>query len=393
MPNRFGYSIALASAFACCAAVHAEPSEKSVALQPSIQSNADLEKYLASVAPGASPFDRLSAPARARFLTAFREGRPSTSELVAELTREEAVAVLELFGYESFLPDRLRLKHYAIGASESPAVTQYFEELRQAADIGNPKQASSRVYAQRFAPSQTEAALKALSDGDLALHFRAANAVTQEDPASNAKRDLQLDLAELERRGVAAPGWIDQAFKTLIAARDFEAARAFRSHHKDAGLAPAPIVQENVAGGGPTVLALQPDGSLIHQSAGIDRGAHIVVISGCHFSKDAARDIESDPELKAAFAMHSSWVAPAQEDVTDPDLIRWNRDHPDAAMTTAYRQTEWSGFDVWAIPTFYFLKDGKIEAKVVGRRGNRGAIVEGMRKIGIEPGSTTGGAH
>jgi hypothetical protein len=135
MCKRPGYSIAHALSFACCAAVATEPSEKSVALQPSIRSNADLEKYLASVVPGASPFDRLSAPAKTRFLTAFREGRPSTSELVAELTREESVAVLKLFGYESFLPDRLRSNHYAIGASESPAVTRYFEELLQATDV------------------------------------------------------------------------------------------------------------------------------------------------------------------------------------------------------------------------------------------------------------------
>jgi hypothetical protein len=305
---------------------------------------------------------------------------------VAELTREESVAVLKLFGYESFLPDRLRLKHYAIGASESPAVTRYFEEFRQATEAGDSKQASSRVYAQRFAPSQTEAALKALSDGDLALHFRAADEVTQDDPASNAKHDLQVDLAELERRGVAAPGWIDQAFKTLIAARDFEAARAFRSQHREAGLAPVPMVRENVEGSGdPTVLALQPDGSLVHQSAGIGGGSHIVVIAGCHFSRDAARDIESDPELKGTYAQYSSWVAPAQEDVTDPHLLQWNRDHPDAAMTTAYRQTEWPGFDIWAIPTFYFLKDGKIEAKVVGWQGHRGAVLEGMKKVGLEP--------
>jgi hypothetical protein len=54
-------------------------------------------------------------------------------------------------------------------------------------------------------------------------------------------------------------------------------------------------------------------------------------------------------------------------------------------MTTAYRQTEWPGFDIWAIPTFYFLKDGKIEAKVVGWQGHRGAVLEAMKKIGLEP--------
>jgi hypothetical protein len=394
MANRLRYSIVLSLTLACCAAVHAEDGEGSVALQPPIQSNADLEKYLASVAPGVSPFDRLSAPARSRFLASFREGRPSTSELVAELTRDEAVAVLKLFGYESFVPDHLRSKHYSIGASETPPVTRDFEDLVQASETGASEQEASRVYAQRFAPSQTEPALRSLSDGDLALHFRAAEVVTEDDPASNAKHDLLLDLAELERRGVAAPGWVDQTFKTLIAARDFEAARAFGTAHRDAGLPPVPVVRDSVAGGGdPTVLALQSDGSLIHQSAGIGQGPRIVVIAGCHFSKDAARDIESDPELRGAFARYSFWVAPAQEDLTDPDLLRWNRDHPEAAITTAYRQTEWPGFDVWAIPTFYFLKDGKVEAKVVGWQGNRGAVVEGMTRIGLEFDSKSRSGH
>jgi hypothetical protein len=394
MANRLRYSIVLSLTLACCAAVHAAEGEGSVAPQPPIQSNADLEKYLASVASGVSPFDRLSAPARSRFLTSFREGRPSTSELVAELTRDEAVAVLKLFGYESFVPDHLRSKHYSIGASEMPPVTGDFEELVQASETGASEQKASRIYAQRFAPSQTEPALRSLSDGDLALHFRAAEVVTQDDLASNARHDLLIDLAELERRGVAAPGWVDQTFKALIAARDFEAARAFRTGHRDAGLMPVPVVRDNVAGDGdPTVLVLQSDGSLIHQSAGIGRGSRIVVIAGCHFSKDAARANESDPQLKGAFAKYSSWIAPAQEDLTDPELLQWNRDHPDAAITTAYRQAEWPGFDVWAIPTFYFLKDGKVEAKVVGWQGNRSAVVEGMRKIGLDLGLDTRSEH
>ena len=198
MANRLRYSIVLSLTLACCAAVHAGEGEGSVAPQPPIQSNADLEKYLASVASGVSPFDRLSAPARSRFLASFREGRPSTSELVAELTRDEAVAILKLFGYESFVPDHLRSKHYAIGVSETPTVTRDFEELVQASETGVSEQKASRVYAQRFAPSQTEPALGSLSDGDLALHFRAAEVLTQNDPASNAKRDLLIDLAELD---------------------------------------------------------------------------------------------------------------------------------------------------------------------------------------------------
>jgi hypothetical protein len=370
----------------CCIAGHAEDPSPDVAAQPRIQTASELENYLATTPAGESPLDRLSAPAKSRFLTSFVAGHPSTADLTAELTREEAIAVLALFGYEAFVPPHLRATHLSIGATETAAATSPFAEFDRALFGADPRAAAHAIYSSRFEGQQTASELKSLSDGDVALHFRAANSLEQLDPEAQGEQHLLLDLAELERRGVVAPGWIEDTFRILIANRDFEGARVFRSRHEDVNLLPVPEVREEITNEkGPTVLAVSADGSLIHRTVDINHGPRIVVVAGCHFSKDAAREIESNPELRDVFSRHSFWVTPAQGDPADPELPQWNREHPGAEMSTAYRQSEWRGFDTWQIPTFYFLQDGHIVAKVIGWQNQEDAVRTGLKTIGLMP--------
>jgi len=133
------------------------------------------------------------------------------------------------------------------------------------------------------------------------------------------------------------------------------------------------------------VLAQRDDGTLVRRTVTLDPHAQVVVIAGCHFSKDAAEAIETDPVLRPLFSRNTAWITPAGENPADPDLARWNRDHPLAALRTAYRESEWPAIDTWNMPTFYFLRDGRVVAKVVGWQGRRDAVLAGYRALGLAP--------
>jgi hypothetical protein len=355
------------------------------AAQAPIANAADLDAYLARTPPGASPLDKLSPPARQRVVASFRAGRYSMSDILAELTAAEAADVLALFGLESYVPKPLRPTHRSIGASETPAMTASFAKLTTVYEKHAAPDKVVAIYRHDFEPLQTETKLRALSDGDVALMFRAADTMAGSDESFGA-HDLLLDLAELDRRGAAAPAWVVDVYDDLIAQRDFTGARAFRAEHADAALREIPPVRDEMSGLGPTVLTPTGDGGgLIRRSLALDPKAQVVVVAGCHFSKDAALGIESDPTLREAFSQHSVWITPAREDITDPDWAKWNRDHPIAAMNAVERESDWPGIDTWSMPTFYFFRDGHVVSKVIGWETNRDKIVEGFRKAGIQP--------
>lgn len=349
-----------------------------------IGTNADLDRYLAHVAPGESPLDAFSPAAKRRFLASFRQSRPSTADIAAELTAEEGRAVLALFGLEAFVPAEMRVKHLAIGASETPEASARFDALDRIADTPEARAAIVDEYHRAFAPLQTESTLRRASDGDVALAFRAAQLAAEADPDADL-HDLTLDLAELERRGVAAPAWIAETYAMLLVRRDVAAARAFREQHPDAGLSPAPGIRDESNGKRPTVLALGHDGALIRRTVALDAHAQVVVVAGCHFSKDAAEAIETDAVLRPLFSRNTVWITPAGENPADPELARWNLEHPLAAMSTVYRASEWPVIDTWNMPTFYFLRDGRVAAKIVGWQGHRDAVLAGYREIGLAP--------
>ena len=381
MPMSCARAVALLLAGACAIAHAGEPT---AAVAHPIGSDADLDHYLAHVASGESPLDRLSPPAKRRFLAAFREGRPSTADLAAELTRDEARAVLALFGLEAFVPARMRAAHLAIGASETPDASARFDAIEKAAFAPEARAAVSAEYRRAFAPSQTRSTLRRFSDGDVALWFRAAQHRVEVDPDADL-HDLTLDLAELERRGVAAPAWIAGTYQMFLVRRDIADARTFRANHPDAGLPAPPQIRDESNGKGPTVLAQRDDGTLVRRTVTLDPHAQVVVIAGCHFSKDAAEAIETDPVLRPLFSRNTAWITPAGENPADPDLARWNRDHPLAALRTAYRESEWPAIDTWNMPTFYFLRDSRVVAKVVGWQGRRDAVLAGYRALGLAP--------
>ena len=90
----------------------------------------------------------------------------------------------------------------------------------------------------------------------------------------------------------------------------------------------------------------------------------IVVVASCHFSRDAARAIRADAQLRSLFAGNAIWLASQNEQL---DAVSdWNREFPDQPIHIAWRDSEWSMLDSWAMPTFYLFRHGQLVKKFSG---------------------------
>lgn len=203
--------------------------------------------------------------------------------------------------------------------------------------------------------------------------------------------DMTMDFAELERRGDATDAEAADMFEMLIAARDVDAAKDFATRHPKVLQEPLPDFHEasHLTEKAPTEWIVSNDRrELLRQTVDLDQPAEILVIGHpmCHFSQDAARDIQSDPVLHDMLRTHGKWLSPPDGKLNFTVFQQWNHEHPDQTMSIAYRMSEWPLVDYWGTPTFYFLREGKVVDKVTGwpKEGNREALIAGARKIGLQ---------
>lgn len=230
--------------------------------------------------------------------------------------------------------------------------------------------------------------LRRLDAADLELVFRAANA-----SAFHAQRDRDVDMlawafAELEARKAAGEKHVRDVAGALVAARRFDEARELAGRYASlTGLEALPRVHGGNQTDGPSVLAVMDDGSLTRESLDLGTAAQILVVAHplCHFSRNAVAAIEGDPALRGIFLGHSRWLAPVDRKLHVDVLRNWNTTHPIARHSIAYRRQEWPGVDSWNTPTFYFLRDGKVVARVDGwpHEGHRQELLEAAAAIGL----------
>lgn len=224
-----------------------------------------------------------------------------------------------------------------------------------------------REYQGAFGTLDDPILLRSERDGDLKLHWDAV-----ETTAFYSSDDATIDAArrvydELERRGLADRKATGRMFDFLLKGRRFGAARDFAARHSAAGLAPVPDFIES-ATSLPSAWRFDADGGTARR-IGIDlHPLQIVVVAGCHFSADAARDIAGDPVLGPAFVRHARWLSlPPGNEKLDA-LAEWNREFPQTPMLPIHDRSEWALIPQWAMPTFAVVKDGKVIDSVKGWR-------------------------
>ena len=238
-----------------------------------------------------------------------------------------------------------------------------------------------------MSPYQTTATVDKLGNADLALLFQAAHVAFSYSASPRQLDDMQLDLAELRRRGIARDDNDAKVYASLIEIRYFDQARAFAKLHPRASVQPVPVVADDSSRQGPTALLVRAGGSKLERRT-VDLGkGRIVVVSSplCHFSQRAIRSIESDAALRPLFHDHAVWVVPQDQSTPFATVAEWNRLHPDESMAVAYRRAEWPMIDLWETPVFYFFRDGRVVSKVIGWpvAGRKAEIKRSLKLAGL----------
>lgn len=367
-----------------------------------ITSRAELNAYLRDTPPANSPLNWLTPGAQRRFLDSlvYREhglGGMSLADLRYELTREQAYTLLRLFGAQDYAVDldALTTPRPATHDDTAGTLEAAYDRLLAAAEHaegGAQGQAISRSYAAEFAPAQTDARRHALGDRDAEFLFRAAELAFRATGQPGYLADLRRDFAELERRHrVDRPHASDFHDALLVAHRDDEA-RALLAAYPVVERSPPPSMRSfsRIRNGQPSLWVVTPGTrkrELVRFRFNIRAPAQVIVLAStaCHFSANAARDIEADPLLRDLFREYGQWVAPPSE-VTAFDAVReWNEAHPALRLGIAYDNAALPMVERVETPVFYFLDHGTVVDTVVGwpPGGNLDAIRRGLRKIDL----------
>jgi hypothetical protein len=238
----------------------------------------------------------------------------------------------------------------------APDVTpvQRLSELQVSLERANNQHATfaatglivGREYTRLFTLRVREKAIRAARPADLAALLDAANIATfyTLEP-THARHALEAFDALGERATVEQR---DAMRKMLVKTRVLDP-------HPGLDL---PVVVDLTTGPGPTELVVEQD-RVVRRTVDL-KGEQILVaaVPGCHFAANAIAAIDADPALRAAFA-GAHWLVP-QEVSGDVDEAR------DTRFTLAFNRDEFPMIDEWDSPTFYFLRDGAVVAKVVG---------------------------
>lgn len=353
-----------------------------------ITSPVQLTRYLHDTPAGASPLDQLSPGGRKRFLAQLKFGERGLLTVPLddprnELTHAQIVRLFALFGEEKFAEGMgispaeharrekerqvaAKARGCAVDACPESAIEQRYDDLvLYAPDHPMPEAKRSeligRQYDRLFADLQSPNRLRSISAPDLRLLKRAAEHVMFHSPDATHVTQLQHDLAEMQRRSMARDKDYERLYRVLVASRQFDQAASLSRQHPGMDVAKLPTWRPNTTlpPNQPTALTLDDHGrTMTRQAFDLSAPLRIVVVASCHFSVNAARAIQADPQAGPLFAKHAIWLADQGDSLAR--VHQWNTDFPQQPIHVAWRNSEWSMLDSWRMPTFYIFRHGKL---------------------------------
>ena len=353
------------------------PSESTSVSEPPLRSRKALDAYLANHASAHTPLDRLSPLARDRFMESLAFGRSglagfSTAELAYELSQDEVVQVLTLFGVEKYadmiesrIPAGSRIRASLVAAGP---IEIGFDRLYRLHQAGSTDELRRALEALMNGVEALQGGMDAMNDRELLYLLRSVEMVSFDAALTYDATRLHDIVALMSHRNMARTQDFKLVHAKLLETRQFDAAAAYARAHPDAIPTPPQLV-DTLGAQAPamTVWRASINGKSLHRSTVDLTGTQIVVTAGCHFSRDAAEDISKDPVLAPVFAEHARWLMlpPGKEDLTA--VHAWNRDFPAAPAQLIYDRVEWTLLPKgWRMPTFLIVRDGKIITQING---------------------------
>ncbi len=269
---------------------------------------------------------------------------------------------------QQFMPLESRVQDAAAATALVAAYQRYFEPARQEADV------------------LTAADVRAGYLAAYATAFYAFHYLPQQTP--QLLDDTWDWFAKLNERGGISNREALFLHRLLTSTRQFERAELVRQRHPQANLPRTPDIDRapGFDPARPAVYTLRDNGEGFDlRNLDLDLSRRIVVVAGCHISRQAARDIQADPVLRAAFAAGQAiWLG--SPDGLDIEAVReWNADVPFAPLHVVEDALKWPLLRFDTHPHFHFFRDGQLVASYDSWDPNRSPppILESLRLLGL----------
>ncbi|MDR6641578.1 hypothetical protein J2X57_000772 [Luteibacter sp. 1214] len=211
------------------------------------------------------------------------------------------------------------------------------------------------------------ATLPSMSDDELRSAFSASYLAAFFAMDRRLTSEVEAYLHALEQRGIVSGKDFVKMHDIFVATRMFDRANEIKTKYPDLNMEKAPtIIGRSPVRKPSRLVPTSQDDSLTYQPVNL-KGRVLVVIAHplCHFSVNAIKAISEEPALSSIFK-GAVWLAPPGPRLNLPEINKWNEDHPAAPLAFMDQREDWPMFDAWATPTFYFLNNGKVVAKVEG---------------------------
>ncbi|GAB6464409.1 hypothetical protein bcgnr5380_60190 [Bacillus cereus] len=249
----------------------------------------------------------------------------------------------------------------------------------------------SAEYALHFGPVAHQ---QGISRDDLQALFDAANMMasyTMYFRAEDNRRYIEdmiraRDL--LQSAGGESESNDRNLYDALIAARRFDEARdlARTSSALRDRTVPTFDTAEGFDPARPGYFEYSGDKLMLRNASAPGDEVQILIVSGCHAARDAARGIAGDPGLREAFRRGGAlWLTPADRTFDPGEIKRWNTDFLDSPIRIAFNHSAWRGVDFTRQPNFFFFKRGRLVGKSEGwsRSGPPQALLSALREAGL----------
>ena len=120
------------------------------------------------------------------------------------------------------------------------------------------------------------------------------------------------------------------------------------------------------------MLRLEADAQTLTRTDAVlsDTALIIVFHPECVFSRRAFAALNAAPNLANVLQSHTLWLRPVDGDLNVEKWNEWNRTSLLAPLVVAYAEAEWPWIDYWGMPTFYVLRDGKVQTRLTGWPGD-----------------------
>jgi hypothetical protein len=368
-----------------------------------IRSRAELDTHLREHG-ASSPLMALSPGARERFLHSLRFGEgglasASGIDLADELTQEQIVAVLGLFGPEaraqappSLLEEVRGVEKNVRTRDEIGTIERRYNDYFKAVDgLEHPDSdaraaAKGAAFDEHLADLYGRKVLVKLDDRELRLLRRAAHEVAMATREARHVAAFHAVFDERRRRELLSTSDLETLQALLLSSHRIAEARRLALDHPSARLPRLPTFQDDLGKpSGPTVWRMVADGRRLIREAVDLEPTQILVTAGCHLAV-AADDIEADPVLGPAFARHARWLSQAPGVEAIDDVRRWIAQRPASPMFMIFDRAEWPLLPSWRMPEFHVVREGRVIESMSGWQrdpGHRARLVAMLSRHGL----------